>query len=184
MQAQMATGAYEEHVENAGGETCSKKSARPWSCGGATVISLAERPSPTMKIETEPQVILEDNSFRLLYHPASKIVHHELRMPVQGERFRGILEQGLELFKKHGARRWLSDDRGNTALPPEDTEWAVTDWSPRVIAAGWKYWAVLMPQKSGGQVNMREFIKAYATKGVTVSAFTAPEAALKWLTTC
>jgi hypothetical protein len=135
-----------------------------------------------MKVATDPQVILEDENFRLLYHPRWKIVHHELRTVVQGERFRAILERGLELFIRNGASKWLSDDRGNGPLTPEDSEWAVTSWSPRVIAAGWKCWAVVMPEKSIAQMNMTQWIQMYAKQGVTVSAFTEPARALSWLT--
>jgi hypothetical protein len=135
-----------------------------------------------MKSETAPQVVIDNGSSLLLYHPRHKIVHHELRTVVQGEAFRSILEKGLELFVKNGACKWLSDDRGNGPLTAEDSEWATTSWSPRVMAAGWKYWAVVMPQKVIGQMNMTQWIKTYAEKGVTVSAFTDPERALNWLT--
>lgn len=135
-----------------------------------------------MRAETAPQVVIDNESSLLLYHPRPKIVHHELRTVVQGERFRTILERGLELFIQNGACKWLSDDRGNGPLTPEDSEWAVTSWSPRVTAAGWKYWAVVMPEKVIGQMNMTGWIKMYAQKGVTVAAFTEPEPALKWLT--
>lgn len=134
-----------------------------------------------MPPDTAPQVIIDDGDALLLYHPRPKIVHHQLRTVVQGERFRSILEKGVELFVQHGAYKWLSDDRGNGPLSPEDAEWAMTKWSPRVIAAGWKYWAVVMPKKMIGQMDMTGWIKTYAEKGVTVSAFTDPESALRWL---
>lgn len=134
-----------------------------------------------MRPDPEAQVIIEDGDAVLIYHPKPKIVHHELRGVVQGARFRALLEKGVELFKQHGACKWLSDDRGNGPLTPEDADWAANVWSPQVIAAGWKYWAVVMPKKMIGQMDMTGWIKRYAEKGVTVSAFTDPDAALRWL---
>jgi hypothetical protein len=127
------------------------------------------------------QLLIETDSVSLRYYPSKKIVHHELRRFVHGPEFRNVLEKGLEAFKKHRAHKWLSDDRGNGPLKPADAEWALQDWAPRVMAAGWKFWAVVMPEKVLGQMNMRVWIDTYAEKGVTVQAFTDPDEALTWL---
>jgi hypothetical protein len=132
----------------------------------------------------EPIIILDDPSYTLRYHPQDKIVHHELRAYVHGPRFRNILDKGLEIFKKYRASKWLSDDRGNNALTAEDAHWAQTDWSPRVIAAGWKFWAVVMPEKVMGQANMKRWIKDFSDRGVTVRAFSGPHEAYLWLASC
>ena len=127
------------------------------------------------------QVILDDDFVALQYHVHHRIVHHELRKFVHGHQFRNVLEKGLELFIKHGANRWLSDDRGNGPLKPADADWALNDWAPRVMAAGWRYWAVVMPEKVLGQMNMKRWIAAYAARGVMVRPFTDPGEALAWL---
>jgi hypothetical protein len=132
----------------------------------------------------DPVIILEDPGYSLRYHPAHKIVHHELREYIHGPRFRNILDRGLEAFQQYGAKKWLSDDRGNNALTPDDAAWAMGDWAPRVIAAGWKFWAVVMPEKVMGQINMKRWIKEYSDRGVTVRAFTDPDEAYTWLATC
>ena len=54
-------------------------------------------------------------------------------------------------------------------------------WSKRAIAAGWKYWAIVMPDAALGKANMRRFIREYADQGVTVQIFGSPEEALEWL---
>jgi hypothetical protein len=127
------------------------------------------------------KILLETEAVSLRYHTQKKIVHHELRQFVHGERFREVLELGLQEFKKHNACKWLSDDRGNGPLKPADAEWARATWAPRVMAAGWKYWAVVMPEKVVGQMNMRRWIEEYAKQGVTAMAFTDPDEAMAWL---
>jgi hypothetical protein len=129
----------------------------------------------------EPEILIETPAVVLRYHPRTKIVHHELRQFVHGETFRGVLEKGLEIFRKRGAKKWLSDDRGNGPLKPADGDWALNDWAPRVMAAGWKAWAVVMPEKVLGQMNMKRWIDTYAAQGVTVQAFTDPDEAMTWL---
>jgi hypothetical protein len=66
-------------------------------------------------------------------------------------------------------------------LPKEDAEWGITDWSPRVFAEGWKYWAIVMPDKKIGQSNMNYFMKEYITRGLVVEVFEDTDEALKWL---
>jgi hypothetical protein len=131
---------------------------------------------------TKPEiVILENDAVSLRYYPATKIVHHELKRFVHGQEFRTVLEKGLEVFIQYGAQKWLSDDRGNGAITPADGEWALNAWAPRVMAAGWKFWAVVMPTKVIGQMNMKRWIKTYADQGVTAQAFDDPFAARTWL---
>ncbi len=127
------------------------------------------------------EVLIDTPAVLLRYHVEPKIVHHELKQFVYGPAFRNVLEKGLEAFKKHGAKKWLSDDRGNGPLKPDDGDWALNDWAPRVMKAGWKSWAVVMPEKVLGQMNMKRWIDTYAAQGVTVSAFTDPDEAMTWL---
>jgi hypothetical protein len=143
----------------------------------------AQRASRGAPVTGKPDVqsILDTEAVCLVYHPLTKIVHHEIRRFVHGAEFRDILEQGLKAFRKHGAYKWLSDNRRNGPLKPADGDWAVTNWGPRVMAAGWKYWAVVMPEKVIAQMNMRRWIDTYAEKGVTVQAFTDPDEAMAWL---
>jgi hypothetical protein len=131
--------------------------------------------------KAQAQVLIDDDAVSLWYHPKTKIVHHELKVFVHGERFRNVLEKGLEAFIQNHACKWLSDDRGNGPLKPADAEWALNDWAPRVMAAGWKYWAVVLPEKVLGQMNMKRWITTYAEQGVTAEAFTDPREAMRWL---
>ena len=127
------------------------------------------------------ETVLNSEYAILWYYPESQIVHHEFKKFIYGKEFRSILEKGLEIFKKQGARKWLSDDRANSALPTDDVQWAQNDWFPRVLGAGWKYWAIVLPEKVVGQMNMQRFIQPYSEQGLTVQVFKDPEEAMKWL---
>ncbi|HTQ08281.1 MAG TPA: hypothetical protein VMI54_30715 [Polyangiaceae bacterium] len=127
------------------------------------------------------EIIVETPTTGLYYDVRNRVVHHEIRSFVHGQPFRDLLERGLTLLATRGASKWLSDDRGNGPVTPADAEWALNDWAPRVIAAGWKYWAVILPKKVLGQMNMRRWMEAYAKRGVTVQAFDDPREARAWL---
>jgi hypothetical protein len=126
-------------------------------------------------------VITDTEYATLWYYPDEKIVHHQFHKFIHSKEFRQVLERGLEIFKQNGAQKWLSDDRMNSALTTADTEWGQQDWFPRVFQAGWKYWAIVMPDKVVGKMNMQRFIDAYSTQGLTIDIFDNPDEALKWL---
>ena len=131
--------------------------------------------------EAGTRSILINESFSLLFHGQYKIVHHVTHMPISGAPFREMLTRGAELLEERRATKWLSDNRLSGALHPEDGTWAMEVWSKRAIAAGWKYWAIVMPNATLGRANIRRFIREYADHGVQSAIFDNPEDALVWL---
>ncbi|MCB8980726.1 MAG: hypothetical protein H6657_25225 [Ardenticatenaceae bacterium] len=60
-------------------------------------------------------------------------------------------------------------------------EWAQTQWEPRILKAGWKYWALLLPEKVVGQMSMNRVIKRSSELGIKVQVFSDTTEALRWL---
>ena len=89
--------------------------------------------------------------------------------------------KGAEYFEKEGCKKWLSDDRKNSALRKADVEWATNVWKPKMVKAGWKYWAIMMPDLAVGRMSMKLIIDEYEQVGVTVEPFEDVDLALKWL---
>ena len=131
----------------------------------------------------EKQIVYDKEYATLYFYPEPKIVHHVFHKFIYGDEFRQVLEKGLELFQQHGANKWLSDDRKNSALPTEDVNWAMQNWAPRVFQTGWKYWAIIMPDKVVGQMNMNRFMKRYIDQGLKIQVLSDTDEALKWLET-
>ncbi len=128
-----------------------------------------------------PLTIIDNEYASLVYYPELKIVHHVWHKPISGERFREVLNKGAELFAQNHASKWLSDDRANSALPEEDGEWGMNDWFPRVMQAGWKFWALVVPEDIMGRMNMKQFVDHYFEQGLRIMVFTDPAEAMKWL---
>jgi hypothetical protein len=125
--------------------------------------------------------VLDNEFLTMWYYPEDKIVHHKFHKFVYGQVFRDGLSAGADIFEKNKAQKWLSDDRENSALEPADSDWAQKEWFPRVKSAGWKYWALILPAKVIGQMNMQRFVKTYSDQGLTVKVFPGSDEALKWL---
>jgi hypothetical protein len=127
-------------------------------------------------------VTVVSNEFAtLVFHPQSKIVHHTFHKTVGGEQFQNVLNHGIEMLSKHGAHKWLSDDRMNSALSDADTEWATTVWFQRAKAAGWTVWALVVPQGIMARLNLMDHINRYSEQGIRVMVFVDPDEAMRWL---
>jgi len=125
--------------------------------------------------------IINNKFATLVYHTETKIVHHTFHRPIGGNEFREVLTTGAETLKKYGASKWLSDDRNNSALSPEDTEWSKTVWFPQSFEAGWKYWALVVPEDMMARMNLKEFVDSYAEQGLRIMVFVTPDEAMAWL---
>jgi hypothetical protein len=129
----------------------------------------------------EKQAIVDNENMTLWYYPETNIIYHQFHKFTQGKMLRDGLIVGAETLEKNKVQKWLSDDRKNSVMGKEDMDWGATVWRPRVIKGGWKYWALVLPEKAIGQLNMKQIIKQYADTGVTVQVFENPDEALKWL---
>lgn len=128
-----------------------------------------------------PVTVLETPSVTLWYHPDSRIVHHEIRKFVTGKDFRNLLTAGSDVLRKHLAKKWLSDDRGQWVLAKDDLAWSEALWAPQAAKAGWKYWAIVRADKVLAAAAMDRLVTKYAALGVSARFFTDPRNALSWL---
>ncbi len=125
--------------------------------------------------------ILDNEYVTLWYHPDKKMIHHQFHKFMHGQAFRDALNAGTDAMKKYGAHKWLSDDRKNSALSKNDLEWAHTQWFPRTVLSGWKYWAIVLPEDIIGQMNMNREAKINSEKGIITAQFDNPDEAMAWL---
>jgi hypothetical protein len=139
------------------------------------------KPMTLPEVKGDVDLCYESDTATLYFHRRTRILHHQLRGFLHGKEFRQLLEAGLTELKKRGASKWLSDDRLNGPITAADEEWSKKNWTPRALRSGWKYWAVVFPEKVLGQMNMRRWIDAHAEKGLTTQGFADPEEARRWL---
>ena len=125
--------------------------------------------------------VIDTNLVSLWYYPDTKIVHHQIKQFISGQPFREFLMAGTDLMRKHGADKWLSDDRDCPVVRPEDIDWGDAHWFPETAACGWKYWAIVQPAKAVGQMMIKDLANKYAKHGVTSQWFTDPRDAMWWL---
>lgn len=127
------------------------------------------------------QTILDNEYFSLWYDSDLDAVYHRVKRPLPVEPMKVLLNKGREVLEEKRARKWLSDDRNNSVVPKDVETWSETNWLPQMVAAGWKFWAVVMPATAIAKRNIAKFQEAFASQGVVVQYFTNLEEARKWL---
>jgi hypothetical protein len=125
--------------------------------------------------------VIDNKYARLVYHSDSQIVHHCFHHALDSDNLKLVLNTGIDLLKQYGATKWLSDNREIGPHSEEDGVWTNTDWLPRVIAAGWKYWALVVPDDVRARMNMSEFVNSFYEKGIRIMVFTNLDDAMSWL---
>jgi len=129
-------------------------------------------------------IAYEDAYATIRYNKTGGYIYHSFHQPIGGDCFFNVLETGLRVLEKHSMQKWLSDDRLNNEFSPEDIHYSVTNWGPRAVEAGWKYWALVVPESLAGRVSMQEIVQTYYELGIEVSVFNDLDAAREWLIHC
>lgn len=129
----------------------------------------------------EEKLVLENEWGIIRYVEDGNYIHHTIYQDVNLQDVRDFLETGLEALIEYGANKWLSDDRKNGPVNPEDVIWSNTVWGPRAAANGWKYWALVVPEAVAGRATMIDVVDAYFHMGVRVQTFSDLELAKAWL---
>lgn len=128
-------------------------------------------------------IIIADNEFLTLrYVPDKKMVYHTIHKPItDDEVLKATLDAGTEALQRYGICKWLSDDRLNGPLSPTFLEWSATNWQPRTIACGWKYWANLVPREMVAAGTLIPVIENLYGMGLRMMVFADMEEALNWI---
>ena len=115
--------------------------------------------------------VFDDEYMSLWYYPETGIVHHRMKGYLPPGGFRKPLNASAELLETHRATKYVSDDRANVVVDPDDTEWADDHWYPRVAKAGLKHWALVMPSTVVGTLQGKSILETRRRQGLDVEGF-------------
>lgn len=125
--------------------------------------------------------LLDNDQVTLLYYPEHRMVHHTIHQTPATPMLREMLNLGTEALRENRADKWLSDDRKLGGLTEEDNRWGEEVWFPQTQAAGWKYWALVVPDGDEARGSMIKLVQHYNSQGVVTRVFVDLEQALEWL---
>ena len=129
-----------------------------------------------------PISIVDNEFITLQYLPDKKTIYHIIHKPIIDDQdFIVPLDAGTKALKQYGVCKWLSDDRNNGPLSPTFLKWSETDWQPRTIASGWKYWANIVPSELVAAGSLIPVIESLHEMGLHMMVFSDFKKAVEWL---
>ncbi|MBN2040357.1 MAG: hypothetical protein JW864_09965 [Spirochaetes bacterium] len=129
----------------------------------------------------DKKVILDDGKIRIWYYDEFKILYFKFTGLTYGQELIEGMSKGMEVFKENKATKWLSDKGETPTMNKNDLEWNENVFKWEMIKAGWKYWAIVEPDKTSSKMLFDKFIKDYAELNVAVKMFADMESAFNWL---
>lgn len=129
------------------------------------------------------EIIYDSPYITVEYWPESKLIYHVIHQPISDQLpiFKEALNAGTAALQQYQVHKWLSDDRKNDGLTPEGNEWSFNDWQPRTLKAGWKYWALVVPQTLAAAGTLTPVVEQLFELGLRMMVFTDVEDAIVWL---
>jgi hypothetical protein len=95
--------------------------------------------------------------------------------------FVAALEAGLGALIQHRGSRWLADCRDMKAIQQSDQEWLDRRWFPRMIAAGLRRMAVVIPKSGLAMTNLEDVIRKVPADKIAVAFFATVPEAERWI---
>ena len=95
--------------------------------------------------------------------------------------FREILDAEFRALKEHGGSGLLADCRLQRVLNPDEQVRANREWVPRVVEAGLKRFAVVLPLSDMAAGHIQERLSEIPGSAFEVAYFTTVEDATSWL---
>ena len=127
-----------------------------------------------------PITVVDNEYITLQYLPDKKIIYHTVHKPIQAQLFKEALDAGGVVLRQNGACKWLSDDRKNGPLSREMIA-GPKIWGPGMIAAGWKYWALVVPKEVISAGTLVPVVQTLFELGLRTMVFSNLENAFEWL---
>jgi hypothetical protein len=131
---------------------------------------------------TIEKITIVDNEFYTAWcFPTKRLIQHQFHQYCYGDDFRTNLIKAAEAFENYNCIKWLSDDRKHGTLHQDDWAWGEIHFTPRIIKAGWKYYAMVLAPKVIAAMRQASLVEYFKSKGVTAEMFTELKEAEKWL---
>ncbi len=128
-----------------------------------------------------PVIVVDNEYLTVQYLRDKRIIYHTIHKPLPDQSMKDAMNAGTEALRQYGACKWLSDDRKNGPVSRVLAEWGFNDWNPRTIAAGWKYWANVVPEAVVSAGALLPVMDDLYKLGLRMMVFTDLQEAFEWL---
>ena len=112
----------------------------------------------------------------------SKAAHMEWQGWARPTEFRAANDALLRALREHRSSRVLGDSRKIKVIQQTDQDWVNRDWFPRILAAGLRRMALVLPESGLAKMNIDDLISQVPGTKLVTAYFTTLDQARDWLT--
>ena len=112
---------------------------------------------------------------------ACKAAHIEWQGWADPAEFAAANDALILALKQHGGSRVLGDCRDMRVIKQSDQEWVSRDWIPRILAAGLRRIALVIPKSGLALMNVQEIMSRIPGTKLDVAYFATIAEARAWL---
>jgi hypothetical protein len=105
----------------------------------------------------------------------------EWRSWANRDEFRAACEQALQAVRENHATKWLMDGRALRVVVEKDQRWLAEDWAPRMVRAGVRHSALVMPKSGLASLTVENVRAAHDLDLEQRQWFATLEEAKTWL---
>jgi SpoIIAA-like len=116
------------------------------------------------------------------WDPTCEAVHVEWQGWADSTELREVLEAGLGALTGHRGSRWLADCGDMKVVQQSDQEWIEQSWFPRVLGAGLRRMAIVIPKSGLARMNLEDILRRVPGTRLDVAYFATVEEASIWIT--
>ncbi len=130
------------------------------------------------------RAVYEDDVLRLFWDTRTGYHIAEWHGFAKAERLRNAAHACVYAARERRSSRWLADIADFSVVGPDDQEWIVSDFYPRLAESGLRFMGVVMPVRAVAQLSARRVNSAYCASGSIVFEYHGTRAAAAhWLGT-
>jgi hypothetical protein len=121
----------------------------------------------------------EKDTFIIRYDEENHLLIHEWKVSPTSQEFKEATNILIPAFEHFKTGKLVADVRRLGAVHPDDQQWILTDWTPRVRKAGFSHSAVIIPQDIFTQMSLEGMSDDLGD--LPSKNFDNMEAAINWL---
>ena len=112
---------------------------------------------------------------------AAQAAHIEWQGWANPAEFRAANDALIHVISTYGSSRILGDSRRIKVIQKSDQEWVNDDWFPRILAAGLRRMALVIPQSGLAKMNIDDMVSRVPGSQLDLAYFSTLDGARNWL---
>lgn len=126
--------------------------------------------------------VVFDQGFLTIYHrPELKQIHLKWKGYATSQEYREGLETALKLVEQKSVHFWLGDRKFMQAILPQDEDWSVQQWMPKLQTSGLKKMAIVTSLDFLNNSSMKRILSSRKLSSPEIGFFVDETGAAKWL---